>query len=77
MLQNFRGPADSVTLSVRSYEVKWYLFWYKWIEDVHAYTLLANIGLWYQAFSTENPGRGCNNPPLEDVLQQIPQEDEG
>ena len=38
-------------------------------------TLVANTG--HQTFRKENPGRGSNNPPSEDVLQKIPQEDEG
>ena len=30
---------------VTSYEVQWYSFWYQWIEEVHTYTLVANIGV--------------------------------
>ena len=28
---------------VTSYKVQWYSFWYQWIEEVHTYTLVANI----------------------------------
>ena len=31
-------------VTVTSYEVQWYLFWYHWIEEVHTYTLETNIG---------------------------------
>ena len=30
---------------VTSYEVQWYSFWCQWIEEVHIYTLVANIGV--------------------------------
>ena len=30
---------------VTSYEVQWYSFWYQWIEEVHTYTLVSNIGV--------------------------------
>ena len=30
-------------VTVTSYEVQWYSFWYQWIEEVHTYTLVANI----------------------------------
>ena len=30
-------------ITVTSYEVQWYSFWYQWIEEVHTYTLVANI----------------------------------
>ena len=32
-------------VTVTSYEVQSYLFWYQWIEKVHTYTLAANIGV--------------------------------
>ena len=32
-------------VTVTSYEVQWYSFWYQWIEEVHTYTLVANIGV--------------------------------
>ena len=51
-----------------SYEVKWYSFWYQWIEEVHTYALGANIRV---------SDVGGNKPPSEDMLQKIPQEDEG
>ena len=28
-----------------THEVQWYSFWYQWTEDVHTYTLVANIGV--------------------------------
>ena len=31
---------------VTSYINGWYLFWYQWKEDVHTYTLVANLGLY-------------------------------
>ena len=62
-------------VTVTSYDVQWYSFWYQWIEEVHTYTLVANIGVSGVPFK-KNPG-GCNNPPSEDVLQKIPQQDEG
>ena len=31
-------------VTVTSYEVQWYSFWYQWIEEVHTYTLVANRG---------------------------------
>ena len=30
-------------VTVTSYEVQWYSFWYQWIEEVHTYTLVVNI----------------------------------
>ena len=63
-------------VTVTSYEVQWYSFWYKWIEEVHTYTLVANIGV-SGAFRIENPVRGLQHPSSENVLQKIPQEDEG
>ena len=51
---------DAVTL----YEVQWYSLWYQWIEEVHTYTLVANIGV----SSVENPYRksreGNATPPF-------------
>ena len=32
-------------VTVTSYEVQWYLFWYQWIEEVRTYTLVANTGV--------------------------------
>ena len=32
-------------VTVTSYEVQWYSFWYQWIEEVHTHTLVANIGV--------------------------------
>ena len=32
-------------VTVTSYEVQWYTFWYQWKEGVHTYTLVANIGV--------------------------------
>ena len=32
-------------VTVTSYEVQWYSFWYQWIEEVHTNTLVANIGV--------------------------------
>ena len=32
-------------LTVTSYEVQWYSFWNHWTEEVHTYTLVANIGI--------------------------------
>ena len=33
-------------VTVTSYEVQWYLFWYQWIEKLRfTYTLVANIGV--------------------------------
>ena len=62
---------------VTSYVDGWYLFWYQWKEETDSHTLVANIG--YRTFIIENPGGGCNNPPSpsKDVLQKMPQEDEG
>ena len=47
-------------VTVTSYEVQWYSFWYQWIKEVHTYTLVVNI--LYQAFCIENPGRGLQQP---------------
>ena len=55
-------------VTVTSYDVQWYSFWYQWIEEVHTYTLVANIGVSGVPFK-KNPG-GCNNPHSEDVLQK-------
>ena len=54
-------------------------FGYQWIEEVHTYKLVANlhVGVSYQAFCIENPGRGLQQPPSKDVLQKILREDEG
>ena len=62
-LLNFPGRADFMT----SYEVQWYSFWYQWIEVVHAYTLVANIGVSSDPFRKSR--RDCNNLLSEDVLQ--------
>ena len=51
-------------VTVTSYEVQWYTFWYQWIEEVHTYTLAANIGI------SGIPNRKFR----EDVLPQV---DEG
>ena len=63
-------------VTVTSYEVQWYTFWYQWIEEVHTYTLVANIGV--SGFPYRKSREGvATTPPSEDVLQKIPQEDEG
>ena len=31
---------------LRLYINGWYLFWYQWKEEVHSYTLVANLGLY-------------------------------
>ena len=74
MYPNFQGRWLS-DVTVTSYEVQWYSFWYQWIEEVHTYTVVANIGV--SGVPVENPGRGLQQPPYEDMLQKIPQEDEG
>ena len=51
-----------------SYKVQWYLYLYQWIQEVHTYTLVADIV--YQAFRIENPRRELQQPPSEDVLQK-------
>ena len=55
-------------VTVTSYEVQWYSFWYQWIEEVHTYiyTLVAIISV-----------LGVLYRKSEDVLQKIPQEDDG
>ena len=32
-------------ITLTSYEVQWYSFWYQWIDAVHTYALVANIGV--------------------------------
>ena len=63
-------------VTVTSYEVQWYSFWYQWIEEVHTYTLVANIGVSGVPYRKSREGI-ATTPYLEDVLQKIPQEDEG
>ena len=63
-------------VTVTSYEVQWYLFWYQWIEEVHTYTLVANIGVSGVQYRKSWEGV-ATPPPSEDVLQKIPQQDEG
>ena len=46
-----------------------YSFWYQWIEEVHTYTLVANIGV-SGILYRKNPGKGPEHPPSEDVLQK-------
>ena len=59
-----------------SYEDQGYSFWYQWIEEVHTYTQVANI--WVSSVSYRKSREGvATTPPSEDVLQKIPQEDEG
>ena len=60
---------------VTSYEVLWYSFYYQWIVEVHTYALVVNIGL--SGVRYRKSREGLQQPPLEDVLQKIPQEDEG
>ena len=60
-----------------SYEVQWYSFWYQWIEEVHTFTLVANIGVSGVPYRKSREGVPTTPPPSEDVLQKIPQEDEG
>ena len=61
---------------VTSYEVQWYSFWYQWIEEVHTYTLVANIGVSSLPY-IKSREEVAKPPPSEDVLQKIPQEEEG
>ena len=62
-------------VTVTSYEDGWY-FWYQWKEEIHNYTLVVNIRV--QGFKNiENPGRGMQQPPSEDGLQKMAEEDEG
>ena len=75
MHPNFRGRADFMTSQSTSYEVQWYSFWYQWIEEVHTYTLVVNIGV--SGVPYRKSRRGLQQPPSEDVFQKIPQEDEG
>ena len=49
-------------VTVNSYEIQWYLFWYQWIEEVHTYTLVANIGVSGVPYRKSREG-GCNNLP--------------
>ena len=63
-------------VTVTSYEVQWYSFWYQWIEEVHTYTLVANIGVSGVSYRKSREGV-ATTPYSEDVLQKIPQEDEG
>ena len=46
-------------VTVTSYEVQWYSFWYQWIEEVHIYTLVANIGVSGVPYRKSREG-GCN-----------------
>ena len=66
-------------VTVTSYEVQWYSIWYQWIEKFHTYTLVLEANIWVSGilYGIENPGTGLQQPPSEDVLQKIPQEDEG
>ena len=32
-------------VTVTSYKVQWYSFWYQWIKEVHTYRPVANIGV--------------------------------
>ena len=53
---------------VTLYEVQWYLLWYQWIEEVHIYTLVANIGV--SGVPYRKSREGLQHPSLEDVLQK-------
>ena len=45
------------------YEVQWYSFWYQWIEEVHTYTLVANIGVLGVPYR-KSKERVATTPPL-------------
>ena len=44
-----------------SYKVEWCSFWYQWIEEVHTYTLVANIG--GSSVPYRKPGRELQKSP--------------
>ena len=48
-------------VTVTSYEVQWYSFWFQWIEEVHTYTLVANIGV---SCFLYRKSRGVSTSPL-------------
>ena len=56
-------------VTVTSYEVQWYSFWYQWIEEVHTYTLVANIGV-SDVLYRKSREEVATPPPSEDVLQK-------
>ena len=58
-ISQFSRACSHYDIIVRSYINGRYLFWYRWKEDVHTYTLVVNLG--YMIFSIDNPW-GCNNP---------------
>ena len=51
------------------YEVQWYSFWYQWIEEVHTYTLVANIGVSSILYRKSREGI-ATIPHSENVLQK-------
>ena len=51
-------------VTVTSYEVQWYSFWYQWIEEAIPGTLVANIGISDVPYRKSR--RGLQQPPLED-----------
>ena len=59
----FLRCADSMNVTVTSYEVQWYSFWYQWIEEVHTYTLAANIGVLGFQYRKSRKGVATTPPP--------------
>ena len=47
ILNTFKSARESWLndVMVTSYEVQWYSLWSQWIEEIHTYTLVANIGV--------------------------------
>ena len=75
-IQISEGSLTLYEVTVTSYEVQWYSFWYLWIEKVHTYTLVANIGV--SGILYRKSREGLQQPPsFGGCVTKLPQEDEG
>ena len=63
-------------ITVTTYEVQWYSFWYQWKEEIHTYTLVANIGV--SGVPYRKSREGVATTPLRRTFFffKIPREDE-
>ena len=70
---NFLRSRWLYNITVTSYEVQWYSFWYQWIEEGHTYTLVGNIGVSVILYGKSR--EELQQPPFGGQVTKIPQED--
>ena len=61
-VSKFRWVRRLYDVPVPSYEVQWYSFWYQWIEEVHTYTLVANIWVSGVFYGKSREGVAATSP---------------